>query len=442
MRRTVTSVATTVITLAGLTVALVGAASLGLAAAPAGTPAGHETETPVGLAPDAGASGVADALRRHLVRQPGDGRSWADLAVAYVEQARLTLDSALLTRAEEALARAAATVQDEDVVPAAEATLAAARHDFTTALTQADRALRLNPYNAQALAIRTDALTELGRYEEALAAAWQADERRPGVPSFTRLSYAYELRGDLPRARQLLTRALAAAATPADRAFALLHLGDLARATGDLEGARRSYQAALTADPETAAARAGLARVSAAAGALEDSATTWAQVVAGTPLPEYVAEYRDVLTALGRDREAAAQDAVIAGSAALARAAGVRTDLETALFAADHGDPGAAVAAARAEWARRQSVHVADAYAWALHAAGRDAQALPLARASLRLGTPEARFLLHSGVIEAAVGDRALAGSHLRAALRLRSQLTPLQVRAAEHALAELGGAR
>ena len=71
-----------------------------------------------------------------------------------------------------------------------------------------------------------------------------------------------------------------------------------------------------------------------------------------------------------------------AREARLFRADGVNVDLELALFDADHGDPSCGARAARAEWGRRHSIHVADAYAWALHANGRDGEAAPLRAAS------------------------------------------------------------
>ena len=71
---------------------------------------------------------------------------------------------------------------------------------------------------------------------------------------------------------------------------------------------------------------------------------------------------------------------------ALARANGVNADLDTALAAADHGDKAAALRAARAEWARRHTVHTADALAWALHVNGRDKEALPYARQATATG--------------------------------------------------------
>ena len=114
------------------------------------------------------------------------------------------------------------------------------------------------------------------------------------------------------------------------------------------------------------------------------------------------------------------------------------TDLETAVFQADHGSPTDALVAARAAWAERHSIHTADALGWALHAAGRDRQALRYVRLATRLGTPDPRLLFHRGVVEAALGLPAAAG-HLRSALRLDAGVSPW--REAEIS-ALLGGAR
>ena len=84
----------------------------------------------------------------------------------------------------------------------------------------------------------------------------------------------------------------------------------------------------------------------------------------------------------------------------------MNADLELALFDADHGDPARALGAARAEWSRRQSVHVADAFAWALYTNGRYGPRIDLRRrVRSRLGTENATFLFHAGMIRLALGD-------------------------------------
>jgi len=379
------------------------------------------------------------ALQQHLRAQPRDARGWATLGLAYVELARVSGDPSYYPKAEGVLATSLRTQPgDNDAALTGLAALAAARHDFSTALRQADAALAVNPYNPNALAARTDALTELGRYAAAFTAARRADSVHPGLPTFARLSYAYELRGDLDRARALLDRALAGATAPSDVAFTRFHLGELARATGQLETADRHYAAALRADPSYLTALAGRARIAAAQGRTARAIADYERVVAQQPLPQYLTEYGELLEALGRRDSAEEQYAVVRAAAALARENGVGTDLEIALFEADHGDAAAALRAARAEWARRHSVHVADALGWALHANGRDAEALHYARAATRLGTRDARFLFHRGMVESRLGLDGAAERHLRDAVAAGLRASPLRFAQARDALRAL----
>jgi tetratricopeptide (TPR) repeat protein len=393
-----------------------------------------------GLTGSTGSSGSSvAALQQRLRDVPRDHRGWATLALAYVEQARVTADPTFYARADGALGRAARLAPGDSVVLTADATLATARHQFSRALSAAGRAIDANPYSAQAWAVRSDALTELGRYGEARTAARRADDLEPGPPTFARLSYQAELRGDLAEATRLmrLSRDAATADAPA-YAFASFHLGELARAAGDLPAAGRHYAAALSADPTHAPALAGRARLATARGDVTTAVRTYRSVVARLPLPEYVAELADLYLATGRPERADQQLAVAAASARLAAANGVRTDLEIALIEADHGSPADALRAARAEWSVRRTIHTADAMAWALHAAGRDREALSYARPATALGTQDARLLFHRGAVEAALGLRGPARAHLRAALRLDAGVAPLRKQQAEKLLEEL----
>lgn len=173
------------------------------------------------VVPDSGQDLEASivALQDSLRRLPGDHVSWANLAVAYVEQARLTGLASYYELADDAVARSFEIAPDDNFTAlAARSAIATARHDFSDALAGADAALAINPRDLGALAIRVDALTELGRYDDQLKALRTADRIQPSTAVAARYSYAYELRGDLDRASDILRRA-AAAGSRADQAY-------------------------------------------------------------------------------------------------------------------------------------------------------------------------------------------------------------------------------
>jgi tetratricopeptide (TPR) repeat protein len=220
-------------------------------------------------------------------------------------------------------------------------------------------------------------------------------------------------------------------------AYATFHLGELARAAGHPALAAHHYRNALDADPTYLPALAGQARLAVGRGDLETAEKDYLRVVQGLPLTEYVVELGELYESTGRPQLAQEQYAVATASARLLAANGVATDLETAVFQADHGSPAEALAAARAEWARRQSIHSADALAWALHAAGRDTAALRYARQANRLGTRDARLRFHLGAIEAA-NDLPSARGTLRDARSLDAGVSPFRESAIATLLAGL----
>ena len=185
----------------------------------------------------------------------------------------------------------------------------------------------------------------------------------------------------------------------------------------------------------------GQARVLAATGDEAAAVDTYRAVVNARPLPEYLVEFGEYLESLGRTDEADQQFELVETTRALFAASGVNDDLTVALFAADHGDPAAALAAAQAEFARRQNIDSHDALAWALHSAGRDAEALEHARAATALGGRNALFLYHRGVIEAALGMDGDARATLDEALRTNPHFSALHAPQARELLASLGGA-
>ncbi|MFJ4789433.1 tetratricopeptide repeat protein [Streptomyces sp. NPDC088794] len=397
---------------------------------------------PSAMSPALLSSGDIDAtitsLQSQLRSQPRDFGSWATLGLAYVEQARTKGDPSRYPQAEKALARSLAVKPGNEAAVTGQAALAAARHDFKDALKYADQVLKENPYSANALSSRIDALVELGRYADASKAADIADTRRPGVPVFTRYAYVHELRGDVKTARRVLEQALTTATSPGDISYVAAQLGQLAWNQGDYKNALTFYARALAADENYLPALEGRARALYATGDRAGAVKGMEQVVARYPLPGPLVELGELYEDRGAEGDrmkAADQYALVGAWVALARANGVNADLDTALAAADHGDKAAALRAARAEWARRHTVHTADALAWALHVNGHDEEALPYARQATATGYRNASFIYHRGMIELATGHAKDGRAHLKAALKLNPGFSPLGARTAREAL-------
>lgn len=379
----------------------------------------------VSWAPAPDLAGQISQLNDRLQTQPQDSRGWAVLALLLIEQGRVTADPAGYAQADQAANTSLRLMpKGNDLAVAAKAALLSAQHDFRAALHGADRALRLNPYSIPALGIRVDALTELGRLPAALRAARHFDSLQPGLPATTRLAYQAELRADDDRARTLFAQSSGPTTESSARAFVALHLGEIARRDGQLRLAQRHFDEALVASPDDPAAMAGRARVLALQGQLHRASSILERVVVQVPLLEQLISLGELYELQDDDAAAQEQYDVVRASAALARAAGVRPDLELAWFEADHGDPTDALRLARSEWDKRRSPLVADALGWALHANGMDQQALRYAKLATRFGA-DARSWHHRGTIEAALGLDQRAVEHLHRALDLDNGYAP-----------------
>jgi tetratricopeptide (TPR) repeat protein len=346
----------------------------------------------------------------------------------------------LYVRAEGAFSKARELRPDDDAALAGQAALAAARHDFAEALALTDQALAINDFSPTTYAVRTDALVELGRYDEAAVAVQRLLDLQPaGVDSLARASYTVELRGQVDRARSLLQQASDATRNPADVSFAQYYLGELAFNNGDLEAADAAYAAGLVADPDFLPLVAGRAKVLAAEGDTAAAAAEYRRVVERLPQPEFLVALGELLEATGQQEAAQEQYAVVRATQQLFAANGQDVDTELALFEADHGTPAEAVTFAQKAYAKRpQAILTQDAYAWALHAAGRSAEALPIARQAVRLGLRSPSLYYHLGAIEAAAGDRGRARAALERSLALNPAFSPLHAPKAQELLASL----
>jgi tetratricopeptide (TPR) repeat protein len=373
------------------------------------------------LEPGAGSTDTAAlvaGLQQRLQASPHDAQGWALLGLAYQQRARETGDPTWYPRSERALRRAVRLAPENPAAVGGLGSLALARHRFREALALGRRALRLSPASARAYGVIGDARLELGHYEEAFGAFDTMARLKPSVGAYARVSYARELLGRPGGAIAAMRLPLEAAADqPEATAWTRVQLGKLYWAVGRVDTAAREYRAALAAFPGYPYAFAGLAQTEAARGRLGPAIALERRAVGAIPLPQFVSELGDLYAAAGRQAEARRQYALVRVIERLLIANGVRTDLEMALFEADHRfRPGQVVALARRARAARPSIDGDDTLAWALARTGRCAEALPWSQRALRLGTRDALKLFHRGMIERCLGRTDDGDAYLRRA--------------------------
>jgi tetratricopeptide (TPR) repeat protein len=355
--------------------------------------------------------GTVRGLQERLREHPRDARSYALLGFAYQQRARETGDPSYYPRAAEVLGRARGLARRSELAASGLASLALSQHRFRGALELARRAQNLAPQAARNYGLLGDAFVELGRYEDAFRAYDRMSRLKPNVASYARVSYGRELLGRQHGAIQVMRLAVQAAGAQSEpAAWTHVQLGKLQFGRGELAPAEREFRSALRAFPGYVYALDALARVEAARGRHGRAIELARQAAETVPLPEFVTTLGDLYWATGQKGLAREQYALVGATERLLRANGVRTDLEGALFKIDHTiNLRRALAEARGARRERPTVFADDTLAWALARTGRCEEALHYSNRALRLGTRDASFFFHRGVIERCLGHRAEA---------------------------------
>jgi tetratricopeptide (TPR) repeat protein len=380
------------------------------------------------------------SLQQQIRENPKDFDAHVELAGAYLQKVRETGDPTLYTRTEDLLDRARKLQPQSPELFATRGTLALARHDFAAALGYGTRALASDPESARYHGIVGDAQIELGMYDEAINSYQEMVNDRPDFSSFSRVAYARELYGDPEGAIEAMNFALqAGSGTPENVAWARVQLGNLWFGSGNLVEAEKAYGRSTEAVSAYAPALAGQAKVAAARGNLEASSKLYKQAFNRMPLPEYAIALGDVYAEMGDKEKAETQYELVRSMDELLRSNGVNTDLEIALFYADHSmDLEASLQKARAAYEARPSIHAADVLAWTLYKSGNSREARKYSEEALKLGTRDPLKLFHAGMISESLGQEEQARKYLQEAIDLNPHFSLLYSDDAADALKSL----
>jgi tetratricopeptide (TPR) repeat protein len=375
------------------------------------------------------------AMREAAVKNPRKTDLWIALGKAWIRKARESSDPGYYAHAD-ASARIALELEPSNrLAQDLHAMVLLNDHKFEEARQASLAITALRDDDPVAYGTLSDALVELGLFDDAATAVQTMVDLKPNLPSYSRASYMRWLQGDTRAAKEIARHAIDAGGDSRDTeplAWVLVQAGMIFWHEGDYDGADAGFDRALAAFTEFPPALVGKGRVAMARGDAKRAAELFGRAYAKSPLAETAWLLGDARAEAG-DAEGAkkAYDHVLDD--------GKKTDGRTlALFlATKNTDPARALHLAEAELRVRGDLYTDDTLAWALYRNGRFGDAEKAIARATRLGTRDARLLYHAGAIRIAMGDAARGRELVRRALALNPHF---DATAATEARALLGG--
>jgi tetratricopeptide (TPR) repeat protein len=398
------------------------------------------------------------SLQEHIKKAPNDYAGYNGLGAAYLQKARETGEIGYYDLAEQSLKKCLELVPQDfrSAEPLVHMSLVLmGEHRFTEALAATQKAISLGSGNLAAFAIEGDAYTDMGDYDEALTAYRTAQTLGAATSSplgvaymqNSRMAYLAFLHGDTAKSIELMKGAITAALqgnVPRENlAWLYFELGERCFQAGDLAKAERSYSAGIAEDPQHYRSLAGLAKVRAAQGKLDESIQLYQRSIAVIPFPAYVAELGDVYQKAGRAKDAGQQYDLVEYIGHLSKLNQVLANRELAMFYADRGIKlPEALELARKELEVRHDIYTWDTLAWVLFKNGRFAEAASAMTKALRLNTNDSLLLFHAGMIDRSNGRDTEAEGNLRRALQINPHFHVFYAEGATQTLGEMSKAR
>jgi tetratricopeptide (TPR) repeat protein len=375
-----------------------------------------------------------------LQKQPVTPAQQCQLAKAYIQKMRETVDFGYLDRASKLVD--SVLIHDPSYMEAIRlrSEIGMERHEFQKVADYSQAIVKLAPNDPWSWGMLGDASMELAKYDEAETAYKRMVSIKPDLSSYNRIAYYQFVTGNSEAAINLMRHAIESGAdSPENTAWCLVDLGGMLFKTGKISDARTVYEQALVEFPGYYPAFAGLGRIAAAGEKWDLAIQNYKKAQAAVPMPEYAAALNSIYTKLGNTVEAKKQRDLIDVIETMGRAGGEKTNRNLALLFADEDrNLTRALELVQNEVKVRPDIYTHDALAWVLFKLKRYPEAETASNYAISLGTAEPVFYYHAGMIAAARGNKADAKIYLQKALTLNPRFDPDQSSAAKDVLSAL----
>jgi tetratricopeptide (TPR) repeat protein len=341
-----------------------------------------------------------EAAKMSIAAHPKSAQGYVDLAFALTRRAREISDVSCYDQAQTAVQKALQLEPTSFAAAKAEVWILLGKHEFAKARDKARALNKRMPDDVLTYGFLADASAELGDYDEAeKAVQWMLNLRPGNIPALTRTAYLRELFGDLEGAYDAMRMAFDATSPveTEDRAWILTQLAHVRIEQGRIDDAERLLDHALAVFPGYHYALGNLAKVRIEQKRYEEAAALLRSRWQAAPHAENLYALAEALELAGRLDEAGRAFAEFEKRSRAEMMLADNSNHELAFYYADHARrPAEALRVAQIEFDRRHDVYTLDAYAWALHANGRDAEARAQMERALAVGIRNPEILAHA----------------------------------------------
>jgi len=395
----------------------------------------------LGQAPMLTTDTLVEKAATEAAKRPHSDDAWVTLADALMQKSRETADVAYCNRAEGAYRKALELNSKRVDAMVGLAWTNGVRHEFETSIEWAKKALALDPKSAAAYGLIGDADVEMGNYDRAYEDYQKMLDLRPNLSSYGRSGHLLHITGDTRKASVLMMKAIEAGDPRSENtAWCRSQLALIFYSEGAYPAAEQVLQIGIKNVPNDYRLLATMGKVKAAEKQYESAVEYYRKAIAIAPQEDTVAALGDIYAATGKPTEAEKQYAMVETIAKLYKANGVKGDMLTAKFYADHDRKlKQALELAEEEYRTRKNVYAADTLAWCYFKNGRVQEAKKYIDIALSHNTPEAVFHFHKGMIYAKADDRATAQLELYEAMSINPNFDVLQTPIAMKMNEELG---
>jgi tetratricopeptide (TPR) repeat protein len=355
--------------------------------------------------------------RKAIREKPEQYAGYNLLATALMSRAEETSDPDFYQQAEGALERSLEIAPNNFDTAKIWAAILLAEKEYPAALATARALNGRVPDDVTVYGLLTDANIGLGNYKDAEnAAQWMLNLRPGNLPALIRASHLRELFGDTEGAYELME--LAYQSTPPtelmERAGALTQMGHLRMASVKIDAAERFFQQALVVFPDYPAALENLARVRIAQKRYAEAIPLLERRYRSVPRAGNLYDLAEALHLAGEESDAKQAFANFEAKSLLESDRKDNSNIKLAFYYADHAlQPAKALKVAQQEYAWHRDVYMLDAYAWALHVNGQEAESYRQIVSALAVGIVDAGIFRHAGEIALKTGDIAEAKHYL-----------------------------